>query len=243
MQVERLLVGLGVELDPAGVALRHRVAVVVPDVDRRADGAVRQRHHDRQPEPGRVVERLAHVEQALAGGGRVGARAGGRGPDRHRHRRELGLDADVLARRELAGAHLVGERLDDVGLGRDRVGADHLGPAQRDRVGDRVRALLLLKHGSAPSSAARRARTRPSRRPRCRRRACPGTSLGSPPPRTSSEIKPAERGEPAHEHGVGDRPPEVLARELGGGHRQQALATESLGEARRARARRSCAPS
>ena len=35
-----LLVALGVELDPARVALGHRVAVVVPDVDRRADRPV-----------------------------------------------------------------------------------------------------------------------------------------------------------------------------------------------------------
>ena len=35
VQVERLLVVLGIELDPARVALGHGVAVVVPDVDRR----------------------------------------------------------------------------------------------------------------------------------------------------------------------------------------------------------------
>jgi hypothetical protein len=75
VQVERLLVGLGVELDPARVALRHRVAVVVPDVDRRADRAVGDGHDDRQPEAGGVVQRLDHVEQALARGRRVGARA------------------------------------------------------------------------------------------------------------------------------------------------------------------------
>ena len=99
VQVERLLVGLGVELDPAGVALGHRVRVVVPDVDRRADRAVGHRHHDRQAEAGGVVERLDHVEQALAGGRRVGAGAGGGGADRDRHRRELRLDVDVLAGR------------------------------------------------------------------------------------------------------------------------------------------------
>ena len=45
-----------------------------------------------RPRPGGVVERLGHVEQALAGGRRVGARAGGRGADAGRHRGELGLD-------------------------------------------------------------------------------------------------------------------------------------------------------
>ena len=47
VQVERFLVGLGEQLQPAAVALAHRVAVVVPDVDRRADRAVGDRHDDR----------------------------------------------------------------------------------------------------------------------------------------------------------------------------------------------------
>ncbi len=34
------------------------------------------RHDDRQPEPGGVVDRLGHEQQALARGRRVGARAG-----------------------------------------------------------------------------------------------------------------------------------------------------------------------
>ena len=146
VEVDRLLVRLRVELDPAGVALRHRVAVVVPDVDRRADRAVGDRHHDRQAEPGGVVERLGHVEEPLAGRGRVGARAGRRGADRRRQRRELRLDHQVLARRELAGPDEVGERLDDVGLRRDRVRGDHLGPAERDRRRDRLRAFDLPTH-------------------------------------------------------------------------------------------------
>jgi hypothetical protein len=54
VQIERLLVGFGEELDPAAVALRERVGVVVPDVDRRADGAVGDRHDNRQAEAGSV---------------------------------------------------------------------------------------------------------------------------------------------------------------------------------------------
>jgi hypothetical protein len=61
VHVQRLLVGLGVELDPARVALGHRVRVVVPDVDRGADRPVGDRHHDRQAEARGVVERLGHV--------------------------------------------------------------------------------------------------------------------------------------------------------------------------------------
>jgi hypothetical protein len=51
VQVRRFLVGLGEQLQPAAVALAHRVAVVVPDVDRRADRPVGHRHHDRRPRP------------------------------------------------------------------------------------------------------------------------------------------------------------------------------------------------
>ena len=47
VQVQRFLVGFRVKLDPAGVAHRHAVGMVVPDVDRRADRAVADRHHDR----------------------------------------------------------------------------------------------------------------------------------------------------------------------------------------------------
>jgi hypothetical protein len=53
VQVERFLVRLGEELDPAAVAHRHAVRMVVPDVDRRADRAIGDGHHDRQPEAGR----------------------------------------------------------------------------------------------------------------------------------------------------------------------------------------------
>ncbi len=99
VQIERLLVGFGVELDPAGVAHRHAVRVIVPDVDRGADRAVADRHHDRQAETGGVVDRLRHEQQPLAAGCRVGAHAGGRGADRHRKRGELGFDVDELAAR------------------------------------------------------------------------------------------------------------------------------------------------
>ena len=184
VQVERLLVRLGVELDPAGVAHRHGVGVVVPDVDRGSDRPVGDRHHDRQPQARRVVERLGHEEDALGGRRRIGARAGGGCADRRGERAELGLDHQVLAGGEVPGPDQVGEVLDDVGLGRDRVGADHLGAAERHRLGDGAGSLLLPKHGSAPGSRAGRTRTRRRRRACCGRRSrrrTSGRSPGRPP--------------------------------------------------------------
>jgi len=134
VQVERLLVRLREQLDPPAVALAHRVRVIVPDVDRRADCAIRDRHDDRQAETRGVEYRLGHEQQSLARGRGVGTCAGGRGADRDRHRRELGLDVDELAGRECAAFHHLAEPLNNVGLRRDRVGADHLGAAQGHRL-------------------------------------------------------------------------------------------------------------
>ena len=47
--------------------------------------------------------------------------------------------------------HHFAERLDDVGLRRDRIGADHFRPAQRDGLGDGVGTFDLLKHGQPPA--------------------------------------------------------------------------------------------
>ena len=150
VQVDGLLVGLRIELEPAGVALGHRVAVVVPDVDRGADRAVGHRHHDRQAEPRGVVERLRHEEQPLAGRGGVRAGAGRGRADRGRERRELRLDHEVLARRELARPDQIREPLDDVGLRRDRVRGDDLGAAERDCGSDRLGAFDLPTHARPP---------------------------------------------------------------------------------------------
>ena len=117
VQVGGFLVGLGIQLYPPRVALAHRIGVVVPDVDRSADSAVGDRHDDGQAEPGRVVDRLDHEQQPLAGGGGVGPRAGCRGTDRHRHRGELALHVDVLAAGQFTGFDDGRQALDDVGLG------------------------------------------------------------------------------------------------------------------------------
>ena len=137
---------LGEELDPAGFAHRHRVGMIVPDVDRRADGAVSERHHDRQAEAGGVVDRLRHEQEALARRRGIGARAGGRGADGDRERREFALDIDELAIVELAEPDELAEALDDMGLRRDRIGADDLRPAERDRARHGLRAFDLVQH-------------------------------------------------------------------------------------------------
>ena len=120
VQVERFLVGLRKELDPAGVAHRHAVGVVVPDVDRRADRAVADGHHDRQAETGGVVDRLRHEQESLAARGGIGARARRRRADGDRQRGEFGFDVDELAARELARLHHLAQAFDDVRLRRDR---------------------------------------------------------------------------------------------------------------------------
>ena len=50
VQIERLLIGLGKQLYPAAIALRERVGMIVPDIDRCADSTIRHRHDDRQPQ-------------------------------------------------------------------------------------------------------------------------------------------------------------------------------------------------
>ena len=103
--------------------------MIVPDVDRRADRAIAERHDDRQAEAGGVVDGLRHEEQALARGRRIGARAGGRSADRDRQRGKFAFDIDEFAIGDLAESDHFADALDDVGLRRDRIGADDLGPA------------------------------------------------------------------------------------------------------------------
>src|SRR6185437_13964406 len=100
--------------------------------------------------------------------------------------RELRLDRDVLAGVEVMRPDQIGEVLDDVRLGGDRIGADHLRPAECDRFGDGARALLLLKHAPAPPAPPARARTPSGRRRRSAPRPGRGTSGESPPPPSRS---------------------------------------------------------
>jgi hypothetical protein len=75
VQVRRLLIRLGEELDPAGIAHGHGVTVVIPDIDRRTDCPVRESHYDWQAQTGGVVDRFDHEEEPLACGCGVGARS------------------------------------------------------------------------------------------------------------------------------------------------------------------------
>ncbi len=157
------------------------------------------RHHDRQPQSRGVVQRLGHVQQPLARGGRVGARACRRGADRDRHGGVLGLHVDELAGGELAGLDHRRERLDDVRLGRDRVGGDDLRAAQRHRAGDRARSLELLKHRTPqrPSLLRRTCSKQALRRGRrCRRRACPAKRVLIACTTDSSETTPVSAASP-----------------------------------------------
>jgi hypothetical protein len=146
VQVDRFLVRFGIELDPTAVPLGHCIRVVVPDVDRRADRPIRDRHDDRQAEPGGVVQRLGHVEEALARGRGVRARAGGGRADARGQSRKLRFDVQELALPDLALAHEIRERLDDVRLWRDRVGAYDLGTTIRHSACDSLGALDLATH-------------------------------------------------------------------------------------------------
>ncbi len=132
--------------------MRHRVAVVVPDVDRRADRSVGHRHHDWKAQSRGVVNGFGHVKQSLAGGRRVGARSGGGGADCDRHRGELRLDVDELAGLELALLDQLGKCFHDVGLRRDRIGTDHLRSAQGYGLRNRLGPLNLAQHRSTPPS-------------------------------------------------------------------------------------------
>ena len=65
VQVRGLLIVFGEQLYPPGIALAHRVAVVIPNVDGRADGPVRHGHHDGKTQTGSVIHGLNHIEQTL----------------------------------------------------------------------------------------------------------------------------------------------------------------------------------
>ena len=96
VKIGRLLIILGVQLEPAGIALRHGIGVIVPNVNGAADRAVGYCHDNRKAQPGGVVHGLHHEEQTLRGGSRVCSRAGSGRSDARGHRRELRLHIDVF---------------------------------------------------------------------------------------------------------------------------------------------------
>src|SRR5215207_60562 len=74
------------------------------------------------------------------------------------------------------------ERLDDVGLRRDRIRRDDLGPAAGDRLGDGLGSLDLPRHGPPPAVAG----APPLPRSRWPRRPRRGSARGSPSPASST---------------------------------------------------------
>ena len=125
-----------------------------------------------------------------------------------RHGGELRLDVDELAGRRASPVFTSWrEPLDDVGLRRDRIGADDLGPAQRDRLGDGARALELLGTGWAPASRSARARRRPWRRPRCPRRSGRRTGRGWRRPPTRATTRSVSAAKPPSRAALGSGRP------------------------------------
>lgn len=121
-----LLVVLAVELDPAGVAGAHRVAVVAMDVDGAGERAVDERHQHRLSHGSGDIEQLPHVGHAGGAGGGHHAAAGGAGADAGAHRGVLGLDGDELGV-DLAVGDEGREVLDDLRRGGDRESGDNVG--------------------------------------------------------------------------------------------------------------------
>ena len=177
------------------------------------------------PMPDGVVHGLHHVEQALAGRSpcRTGRRR--RCADRPGHRGELRLDVDVLAPGQLAGLHQPAELLDDVRLWRDRVGADHLGPARGDGSRHGPRTLNLPEHERPPR---RRAGRRPRRPP-----VGPGERSGEAFLEGRDDAverdHPGQRGEGAEQGHVRHGATDVLHRQLGGGDRHDVAGRQGRG--------------
>jgi hypothetical protein len=135
--------------------------------------------------------------------------------------------------RQAPALHELAEPFDDVRLRRDRIGADDVGPAERDRFRDGVRAFSLLEH-------RRPRRVRGGRRRTLRSRgdvAVGDLAAELVADRVRDGVERddgGERGEAAEQHRVRQRPAEVLQRDLGRRHRQQPLlakAPRDLGDA------------
>ena len=101
--VDEVLVRLAVELQHGGVAQRQAVALVDPDVPRRAERAVGGDQDDRQAVVAGGEHVLGHVEQAVGGAGREGAGAGDGRADADAHGAVLGLHRHDVALGERVG--------------------------------------------------------------------------------------------------------------------------------------------
>ena len=106
VQVDRFLVGLR----QTAASSRHRAWTWRPSGSFQmlmgapmARGA--ERHHDRQPEAGSVVDGFGHEQQALARRCGIGPRSRRRRTDARGQGAELGLDVDEFAGFQFAGAN------------------------------------------------------------------------------------------------------------------------------------------
>ena len=221
VRVDGVLVGLDVQLDPAGVTLRHRVGVVVPDVDRRTDRAVGDGHHDRQAR----ARRRCRAPRPCTGapGWRSRCTCARRSPhapiatDMAANSDSTLMNSQGASRR----LHQRREPLDDVRLRRDRICRDHLGAAARDRAGDRCGPFDLLKQlARLPrelwrSMPRRRSRSRSASRTKRSRMA--RTTL-------STETIPVSAATPPSSAAFGAAAADVFAGELGRRHRADPVA-------------------
>ncbi len=136
MEVDRFLIVFSKKLDPAAVALAHRVGVVIPNVNRGTDGARGDGHNDRETEPGGVVNRFSHIKQPLGSGSGVGTAAGDGTADCHAHGCEFTFNVQEFAVFKSSFFDHGAEVFDDMGLRRDRVGADDFGAAKCHSLSD-----------------------------------------------------------------------------------------------------------
>ena len=113
------------DLDPARVAHRHHVAVIVPDADGAGQSPVGHGHDDGQAQRRRDIEDLLHEDETLGRCRRVGPGTGGRGAAAAAHGRVLGFHGHEL-RIQRAVRHQFREVFHDVRLGRDGVGRHHV---------------------------------------------------------------------------------------------------------------------
>ena len=133
-------------------------------------------------------------------------------------------------RAERARLHHLAQPLDDVGLRRDRVGADHLRPAQGDGFGDGVRAFSLLEHVRPRVISTAHVRVGRAGRGDVALGHLAGELFADRRGHRLERDPPRHRGESAQQRRVGHRPADVLEREVGRRHACTGVPAASLRE-------------
>ena len=83
MKIHGFLIIFRKQLNPAGIPHGHAIRMIVPDIDRRAEGAIGNGHDNGKTQSRRVIDGLGHEQKSLACRRGVGSRAHGRGADQH----------------------------------------------------------------------------------------------------------------------------------------------------------------